>query len=347
MLILGIVTALISSLLSGAAIAQWQKRKGMKWDHVVHLPFFLAVIGIICGNIFAIPTVICGFDGNGGTIAFALFTLGCHSMTIGYINCVIWYDDRGFVARNFFGIRRQCTYAEVEGLRNGKDHWLYFKGHRILIDESAHGGRDFIKAVKRGYSSTHGGRMLMASQSYGRRVDPMNGNIENPWLYFCIWVGMILLCVFLLVVAVISMTEKPSSVEELEFYQMTFASWKKDDGELHLSVPGREEAVRINNYRGYGDLLPAPEELCGGETFTVGLDGKYIKSLSGADGTVYITPELERQVYHKTQDVACVIIGVFSVFGIVFSIVGIDAARRPERYGVKFKRLFYQDHLWR
>lgn len=346
MLILGIAIAVISLLLSGAAITQWQKRRGMKWDHVVHLPFFLAVIGIICGNIFAIPTVICGFDGNGGTIAFALFTLGCHCLTIGYLNCVIWYDDEGFSARNFFGIRRQCTYAEVEGLRNGKDHWLYFRGHRILIDEMAHGGKDFIKTVKRGYSAAHGGRMLMVSHTYGRKKDPMNGNIEHPWLYFCIWVGMILICVFILVVMVLSMTGKPTPIEELEFYQMTFTSWKKDDGELHLTVPGREEAVRIFGYRGYGDLLPAPEELCAGETFTVGLDGKYIESLTGADGTVYITPELERQVYHKTQAVAGVIMGVFSIFGIVFSVVGIDVARRPERYSMKFKRLFYQEHLW-
>lgn len=346
MLILGVATVVLSCLLSSAAIIQWRRRKRMKWDNVVHLPFFLAVIGIIGGNLFAVPTVICGFDGNGGTVAFALFTLGCHCLTVAYLNCIIWYDDEGFVARNFLGIRRQCTYAEVEGMRNGKDYWLYFKGHRILVDEMAHGGRDFIKAVKRGYSASHNGRMLMASHTYGRKIDPMNGNIENPWLYFCIWVGMMLMCVFLLVGMVISMAAKPSDMEELVFSQMTFTSWKKDDGELHLTVPGREEAVRIFGYRGYGELLPSPEELCNGEIFVVGLDGKYIESLTGADGTVYITPELERQIYHKTQDVAGVILTVFSVFGIVFSIVGIDVARRPERYGAKFKRIFYQDHLW-
>ena len=346
MLILGLATAAVSLLLSGLAIWQNGMRKRMKLDQVVHLPFFLAVIGILCGNIMAIPTVICAINGNGGTIAFALFTIGCHSLTVAYLNCVIWYDEKGFAARNFLGIRRQCTYAEVEGLRTGKDQWLYFRGHRILLDEMAIGSKKFIGMVKKGYSAAHGGRMLMASCNYRRKKDPMNGNIQNPWLYFCIWIGMMLLCGAMLVVGVISMTGKPTPMEELSFHQMTFTDWKGEDGELHLTVSGREEAVRIFGYRGYGDLLPTPEELCGGEIFTVGLDGKYIESLTGADGTVYITPELERQIYHKTQDIAWVIMMVFFAAGIAFSIVGIDVARRPERYGTKFKRIFYQDYLW-
>ena len=346
MLILGLIVAAVSLLLTGLAIWQNGMRKQMKLDHVVHLPFFLAMVGMICGNIMAIPTVICAINGSGGTIAFSIFTIGCHSLTIAYLNCVIWYDEKGFAARNFLGVRRQCTFAEVEGLRTGKDQWLYFQGHRILLDEMAIGSKKFISMVKKGHSAAHDGRMLMETANFGRRKDPMNGNIQNPWLYFCIWIGMMLLCGFLVAVAVFSMTAKPTPMEDLSFHQMTFTEWKKEDSELHLTVPGREEAVRINNYRGYGDLLPSPEELCNGETFTVGLDGHYIHSMTGSDGTVYITPESERQIYHKTQDIASVIMMVFSVAGIVFSAVGIDVARHPERYGRKFKRAFYQDYLW-
>ena len=346
MLILGLAVAAVSLLLTGLAIWQNGMRKQMKLDHVVHLPFFLAMVGMICGNIMAIPTVICAINGSGGTIAFSIFTIGCHSLTIAYLNCVIWYDEKGFAARNFLGIRRQCTFAEVEGLRTGKDQWLYFQGHRILLDEMAIGSKKFISMVKKGYSAAHDGRMLMETANFGRRKDPMNGNIQNPWLYFCIWIGMMLLCGGMVVFGVFSMMAMPASIEELSFHQMSFTDWNKEDDELRLTVPGREEAVRIFAYRGYGDLLPSPEELCSGETFTVGLDGHYIESLTGADGTVYITPELVWQNYHKTQDIFLAIMMVLFIAGIVFSAVGIDVARHPERYGRKFKRAFYQDYLW-
>ena len=91
--------------------------------------------------------------------------------------------------------------------------------------------------------------------------------------------------------------------------------------------------------------MPAPEALCSGEAYSIGVvgDHRYVKSLTGSDGTKYITLETERQAYRDSQRTAVWILCVVAPIGVYFCYLGIAVARNPERYSKKVRRLFYKD----
>ena len=112
-----------------------------------------------------------------------------------------------------------------------------------------------------------------------------------------------------------------------------------------LYVEGEEQPYEIGYFQNYGEVLPAPEALCSGEAYSVGVvgDRRYVKSLTGSDGTKYITFETERQAYRDSQRVAVWILCVVAPIGVYFCYLGIAVARNPERYSKKVRRLFYKD----
>ncbi len=343
MIIAACLIAAFSAVLSVSCIIAREKRKDWDKKKAVHLPFFLAVVGMICGGILCIPTVICALDKNWMFLFFGVAALGCDCMMAAYRNCVILYDDKGFLARNFFGIKRECSYADVEGIRSGRDCRIYFQGHWIMIDEISRGREDFIETLERGHKRMTEKR-VPASTSYKRKWDPMNGHLEYPWAYFILWVTMGLFCALLPVFIIISMTSE-TDPSEIVIHHVQFHSYKVDDGSLMLYVDGEEEPFEIGFYRYYGEELSAPEVLCDGGRYSVGVkgEGHYVKSLTGEDGSQYITLETERQAYRESQKVAVWILCIAAPLGVVCCYFGIAVARNPERYSDRVRRLFYKD----
>lgn len=120
MLIAASLIAAVNILLGIACLVARQQRKSWGQENVVYLPFYLAGVGIVCGTILSIPTVACAMDGNWMFAFFGLVVLACDCMMAAYLNCVIRYDDEGFIAWNIFGSKRECSYGEVEGIRSGE-----------------------------------------------------------------------------------------------------------------------------------------------------------------------------------------------------------------------------------
>ena len=113
MLIAASLIATFNVFLGIASFLVKQKRKNWEQENVVYLPFYLAGVGIVCGTILSIPTVVCAIDGDWMFAFFGVVVLACDCMMAAYLNCVIRYDDKGFIAQNIFGIKRACSYGEV------------------------------------------------------------------------------------------------------------------------------------------------------------------------------------------------------------------------------------------
>lgn len=343
MRIASILIVAFHAFLSIAGLTARQKRRTWARENVVFLPFFLSGVGIVCGTIFSIPTMVCAMDRKWIFAIFGVVVMVCDSMTAAYLNCIIQYDDKGFQTRNIFGITRKCSYAEVEGIRSGKDCRIYFQGHSIDIDEISRGGDKFMKALDQGHKRATGKRVPI-STSFRRKRDPMNGHLDHPWAFFVLLVNMGLFCAALPVFMFFVMTSE-TDPSDIVIHDLQFYAYEIDDGTLMLYVEGEEQPYVIGYFQNYGEVLPAPETLCGGERYFVGVeaDHRYVKSLTGTDGTEYITLETERQVYRDSQRIAAWILCLVAPIGVFFCYLGIAVARNPERYSKKVRRLFYKD----
>ena len=74
------------------------------------------------------------------------------SLIVGFINCRISYDEDGFVSKNFLGIKRKFTYDQVTAIKeNLRESYIYMGDRRVMVDQLAVGGDEFIKLVKKKY----------------------------------------------------------------------------------------------------------------------------------------------------------------------------------------------------
>ncbi len=338
-------------LLLTAALALWSimTRKRRKTEDAacrVCLPFWMAVIGMIGGGIFCIPVFAFAKEGLAPILIFSGFTLLGDCLMVAYINCEITYDRAGFTVCSFWGIRRSCRWADVKGVRAGRDHWIYIGKCRYLVDALSSGSERFLAALSRGYRDQTGKDLPMEA-SFGRKWDPMNGHIEYPWFYFILWIVLALFCVGFTVLAVYCLTVE-TKPEELTAHTVTFTDYKMDEHgkDLLLYAPGYEKPFRIGYYEDYADPCITPEALCAGETYTAYTqreNGGSIYRLTDGHGADLITMEQERSIYRSRQMPAFILMLIMSPLGVVFSIFGIFITRNPQKYPDWVKKLYYKE----
>ena len=119
--------ALIPIVVSGVLAFLRRPKKTEKGK--VCLPIALAIVGVICSAAFLIPTFICAFSDESKETApvFLVLSMLCASLIVAYINCRIYYDEEGFTAKNFFGIKRRFSYDQITGIKeNIKQPGPYF-----------------------------------------------------------------------------------------------------------------------------------------------------------------------------------------------------------------------------
>lgn len=340
MLFVACAAAAVHVLLCVACLIAAARRKNWVNENVVHLPFFMVAIVMVCATILTVPTVVCAVDGDWMFALFGVVVLLSICMMTAYLNCVIRYDDEGFVARNFFGIKRSCSYGEVDCVRGRRDRKIWFNGYCVTIDEICLGADEFMDALHKGHRKVTGRHV----PAFKPKWDPMNGHMEHPWGYFILWVVMGLFCASFPVLVLYSMTAEPDP-SEISVRSVEFCRYSVDYESLMLYAAGEERPYEIANYKDYGEILPSPEVLCSGGKYSVGVQGdsRCVSSLTDADGFRYITLESERQVYRDNQRPIAWVISIASVVGVFFCYMGIAVARHPERYSEFVRRLFYKD----
>ena len=145
----------------------------------VHLPKFFAILGAITSSVFLVPAIITAFSDEEVwvPVCFLAFSLLGATLIIAFMNCRISYDDDGFLAKTFFGIKRKFTYDQITAIKeNLHETFIYIGKRRVMVDEYSIGGKEFIGFAGKKYSAFHGGRSIPRAN---RKNDIFKGNVTD------------------------------------------------------------------------------------------------------------------------------------------------------------------------
>ena len=343
MLWIACILVVFTAGISIKSVLECKKRKAWRKQNIVYLPSALAFAGMICGVILFVPTIVCALDTDSLFYLFGGAMLICDGMMLAYLNCVISYDHRGFIAGNLLGIRKAYAYEDVLGLRTGKDVWVYCKNHRILLDEIAIGKEQFVDAIDKGYRQATGRWTPLIS----RRWDPMKGNLDHPWAYFVVFVALMLFALILPIMYYYSMNVE-TDPKVLQYHDVFIMDCQEQEGELVFYTQDPEITYKLSYWEDYEDFWTESQPTNKGKNFRIGTKGdhSYICYLADEEGNIFVTPERERQVYRENQRPFGVFLWVLSPSLLWVGYMGIAVGRNPDRYPKWLRRLFYKDSVF-
>ena len=340
---------LIPVIVSGLLAVLRQPKKAKKGK--VYLPALLAIIGIIDCTVFLIPTLITAFTEETPwiSLAFLAFSLFGAAIIVAFVNCRVSYDQDGFVAKNFFGIKRKYTYDQVTAIKEGMhEDYLYVGKRRIMIDEFAIGGAEFIGFVAKKYRTIHDGRALPVVRK--TKGDIFNGNVEDVFgfmfAYISVGVLILIFAIFLAWHAFLT----PYSVENTTEQRVSFESYTVEKTGIRLAASDN----RIYSVRTVGKDYDTKriKALCDGETaYTV-----YVKEITPDDGENYYSVKAIKQedsyilsfeesnAQHRQEYWVLLLfpLGFAMIWG-VYVFFSIKVGRNPQKYSKKVIRLFFRD----
>ncbi len=326
----------------------------------VRLPKFFIWLGVVFEAVL-LPIAWASYADIGAISLIFMLPLACLglSLIVGYINCRIYYDDVGFTAKNFLGVKRRFVYDELtEILKQTHETYLYMGRRRVMVDEFAVGGGRFVRFAEKKYRELHGGRYI-PKKAVSKR-DIFNGNIEDGTAIFVIYMIMIALCIVCLVIVLINAFSKVDEssgalrrvvLEEARIRNSGFIIPSKT---LHMTdTEGALYELEIINDGFDPEALIA---LCNGES-EVEIYGHYTMP-DGSEPyfSVYAVKFGENFVFsfddynamQSGEAVAGVVIFVcFIVFFVVWLILSVIVGRNPERFSVRTRRLFFKDRAIR
>ena len=129
----------------------------------VHLPKFFMILGAISSIAFLIPVFITIFlaEPIWVPIVFLIVSLIGAIFIIAFFNCRISYDEKGFIYKNFFGIKRNFTYDQITAIKEGvEESYIYIGKNRVMVTGLSVGEVEFINFVKEKYKALHNGQNI-------------------------------------------------------------------------------------------------------------------------------------------------------------------------------------------
>lgn len=195
------------------------------------------------------------------------------------------------------------------------------------------------------HRKTHSGRPSGRS-----RRDIFNGNVSNPGEFLFIYSLIGAMCVVVLILFVVS--SAPKSPENLQYAQISFDRYEIDGEQLLLYSGSSERHYEIP---AYAQLLSDPEaflRLCdGGASFRVGFEDYNkadvphfgLESITGSDGTVYLTMEAVREYHWQDAWAFYLLFGGITLLWFLFVGLSIYVGRNPQKFSPRFIRLFFKD----
>lgn len=344
--------ALIALLIVYGFITYFRRKRSDNACCVQLSPILLWIGSVAC-VFFSIPVNLFGPAEEPKFVwhFFEAFLLLNAAMLLAYCNETIRYDDAQFEARDLFGRKRVFRYGEITGLsRRGQDAILHCGRKKVRLDTLAEGTVDFIKQADKAYFRQYQKRI----PNLPRKKDPMNGNLDTPWLYFFVSLIICLLtaamlCFFGYQILRPADGRVPKNAAKIQTSFSYYEQTGKHDL-LRLYAPDNEKPYELGNLSGYEISLPDPDTLCGGETFTLtvseGTREYTIYTISTADGRQLISP-LDRDIaYKNASHTTFIVLSVLSAVGFLFSISVIIVGRHPERFPAWLRKLYFQDTAW-
>jgi len=331
-----------------------RKRKASKSDRIVSLSPILLWVGAIGGSLLSVPgTLSRGTEQwpDGVWYIFEAFILACIAMMLAYCNETVTYEESKFEASNLLGIKHTYDYGEITGIASkGGDTILYCGRRRIRLDTMSSGGDKFVAYADKAYFRQQK-KYIPVRKS---KKDPMNGNLDTPWLYlfFSAFAFVTSICMIVFPGLVLRPADDsiPDNAVEVQTTFSSFDRTKKHSGTIQLNAPGYEKPFVISWLSGYEVSVPAPEMLCGGELFHVVADETrdqyYIYAISSDDKGQLLSAYDYNTAYRNTQLVPCICLMIMGVVIAVVSVFMVLVGRHPERYPGWFRGLFYKGSAW-
>ena len=348
-IIRGLTFLLIPILVNGILGFMRQPQKAEKGK--VYLHKFLAILGTIGSAVFLIPAIVTGFLDEPlwiPIIFLALASLGA-SLIIGFINCRIFYDEDGFVAKNFLGIKRKFTYDQVTAIKeNLHESYLYMGKRRVMVDEFAVGGDEFIKLVKKKYRTMHNGKSL--PKILKTKHDIFNGNVNDVggFLFAYILTAVVLLGFLIFVVVYVYFS--PSSPSNTIEQSVSFVSCNATQEEVALTSADRQSYIIrfIDEQFNAGDI----QDICDGKKVVT----TYSKEVTPDDADDYYSVKAivhngryllsfeETNRFHSQEYWPLVVIamGMLIIWG-AYVAGSVIVGRNPQKFSKWFVRLFFKD----
>ena len=303
--------------------------------------------------ILSLPvTLFCPEDMSPGVwYLFEVMILAEIIMMLAFCNETVTYDNESFTRSNLFGVKRTYDYSEITGLsRRGGDTILRCGRQRIRLDAIAYGSGDFIIFADKAYLRRFGRGIPIVKS----RWDPMNGNLDTPWLYLFLYVFLLMASVVMIILAVSGLRpvndQTPADVVQL---RTSFQSWervKKECGTLILHAEGYEKPFTLSWLSGFEVPVPEPEALCSGADYILmvreGEEDYQIYALSTDKHRPIITALDHNTAYRNTQFSACIFLVIAGVLCFVFSVFGIVVGRHPDRFSPWVRGWFYKPAAW-
>ena len=317
----------------------------------VYLHKFLAIFGTICSAMFLIPAMITAFSDEPiwVPISFLAFSALGASLLIGFINCRIWYDEEGFVAKNFLGIKRRFTYEQVTAIREDlRESYLYMGERWVMIDQLSVGGQEFLEVVKKRYRIMHGGMSLPKMKK--AKHDIFNGNVSDPsgflFAYILLAVVVVAFLIFSVYCVFFDLSTENNTIEQ----SVSFVSCEINDKNIVLtSEENQTYIIRFTNERLDAKNIRA---ICDGKTVVTTYSTEVkpeeaepyysVKAIRYNGG--YLLSFDETNQFHRQEfwPIILLALGMCVLWGgyVALSIV---VGRNPRKFSRKFVRLFFKD----
>ena len=345
----GLGFLLIPVIVSGVLAFLRQPKKAEKGK--VYLPKFFAALGLIACTAFVVPTIITAFSDEPLWVPIGFFALSlfCSSLIVAFINCRVSYDEDGFAAKNFFGIKRKFTYDQVTAIKqNMHETYVYVGRHRVAVDEFSIGGSEFIAFVKKKYRASHNGRALPKIAK--AKHDIFNGNVDDVFGFMFAYIIVSVMIVGMAIFLTWYIYFNPSTPDNTLKQQTAFESCVMNGDEMVLT----SSDDRLYKIRFIGEGLSAQEirAVCDGKTVvttyskevTPDDEEDYYSVKAMLNGDTYILSFDQTNAWHTEEYWPLIL------FPIVMALIwgayvtgSVIVGRNPKKFSKKVIKIFFQD----
>ena len=347
-IIRALTIALIPIIVSGVFAFLRKPKEAEKGK--VHLPKFFAILGTISSSVFLVPAIITAFsDGDVWVpVCFLAFSLLGATLIIAFMNCRIYYDDDGFVAKTFFGIKRRVSYDQVTAIKeNMHETYIYVGKRRVMVDEFSIGGKDFINLVKKKYRTFNNGQSLPKITK--TKHDIFNGHVKDVT---GVYVAYVLATVLFVGFVIFSFYDVfiPKNEDNTIEQTVTFISCDvKEDEVILTSANGNiykiqyaAEQININGIKSIcngkskvttysKEVTPDDEE-----------DFYSIKAIKYNDSYLFSFEE-ENKLYRQ-EGLLLINLSLFMlILWVANVVVSVIVGRNPNKFSKRVVKLFFKD----
>ena len=317
----------------------------------VYLHKFLALMGIIGSALFLILTIFSVFLDEPLWVPIVFLALASlsASLLIGFTNCRIFYDEEGFVAKNFLGIKRKFTYDQVTAIReNLRESYIYMGKSRVMVDGLSVGRIEFITQVKKKYKTIHAGQNLPKLQK--TKNDLFNGNVTDAGGMLFAYILLAILSIGFVIFTVVYTYFSPSTTSNTIEQSVSFISCRANQEEVVLT--STDQQIYVIRFIDEQFDPSAVQAICDGKTVVSAYskevtpddaDDYYSVKAIVHNGSYLLTFE-ETNRFHSQEYWPLIMIssGMLLFWG-GFIAISIVVARNPRKFSKRFVRLFFKD----